>query len=52
MCQLLARGAIISMLLVLLVLPAMFLLCDTLICHTTWHMGACVKKKRKEPEGK
>ena len=35
MCMLMARGAIISMLLVIFVLPAMFMLFDTLICKTT-----------------
>ncbi len=38
MCMLMARGAIISMLLVILVLPAMFMLCDKLICKTTLGM--------------
>lgn len=35
MCMLLARGAIISMLLVIFILPALFMLCDKLICKTT-----------------
>lgn len=34
-CTLLARGAIISMIVVLLVLPAMYMLFDKLICKTT-----------------
>jgi hypothetical protein len=41
MCMLMARGAIISMLLVILVLPAMFMLCDKLICKTTIGMTKC-----------
>ena len=34
-CTLLARGAIISMIVVLFVLPAMFMICDKLICKTS-----------------
>lgn len=35
MCMLMARGAIISMVSVIFVLPALLLLCDKLICATT-----------------
>ena len=35
MCMLMARGAVISMLSVIFVLPALLLLCDKLICSTT-----------------
>lgn len=35
MCLLMARGSVISMLLVIFVLPAMFMLLDKLICKTT-----------------
>ncbi len=35
MCMLMARGAVISMLLVIFVLPAMFMLFDRMICKTT-----------------
>ena len=45
MCMLLARGAVISMLLVIFILPALLLLCDKLICYTTWGMKKCVKHK-------
>lgn len=38
MCMLMARGALISMLLVVFVLPAMFMLLDKLICKTTLDM--------------
>lgn len=34
LCNLMARGAIISMFAVILVLPSMFMLCDKLICKT------------------
>lgn len=43
MCMLLARGAIISMVLVIFILPALLLLCDKLVCHTTWGMKKCFK---------
>ena len=35
MCMLMARGAIVSMLCVILILPALLLLCDRLVCATT-----------------
>jgi predicted RND superfamily exporter protein len=35
LCTLMARGALISMVVVLLVLPAMYMLCDKLISITT-----------------
>lgn len=38
MCMLMARGAIISMLTVIFILPALLLLCDRLICKTTMGM--------------
>ncbi len=38
MCSLMARGAIVSMLCVIFILPAMLMLCDKLICATTWGM--------------
>ena len=44
MCMLLARGAVISMLMVIFILPALLLLCDKLICYTTMGMRKCVKK--------
>ena len=43
-CMLLARGAIISMILVIVMLPALLMLCDGLIRHTTLGM----KIKREE----
>jgi len=39
MCMLMARGAIISMVCVIFVLPALLLLFDKLIIHTTLHMN-------------
>lgn len=38
MCMLMARGAIVSMLAVILILPALLFLCDRLVCATTWGM--------------
>lgn len=46
MCMLIARGAVISMLLVIFVLPAMFMLLDRPICKTT--LGMTKIKFRKE----
>ncbi len=44
MCMLLARGAVISMLMVIFILPALLLLCDKPICYTTTGMRKCVRK--------
>lgn len=41
MCMLMARGAIVSMLCVILILPALLLLCDRLVCATTLGMRHC-----------
>ncbi len=38
MCMLMARGALISMVSVIFILPALLLLCDKLICATTFGM--------------
>ena len=48
MCMLMARGAIISVLLVLLVLPALLILCDGLICKTTRGMHHLTGKHHQE----
>ena len=45
MCMLMARGAIVSMLCVLLILPALLMLCDGLIRHTT--LGMKVKAEKE-----
>ena len=49
MCMLIVRGAVISMLLVTFVLPAMFMLLDTVICKTTLDMRhiPCGKKAKE-----
>lgn len=48
MCMLIARGAVISVLLVIFVLPAMFMLFDRFICATTLDMRHIPWKKEKE----
>lgn len=45
MCMLMARGAVISMLCVIFILPALLMLFDKLICATTLEMG----KKKTQP---
>lgn len=45
MCMLMARGAVVSMLCVIFILPSLLMLCDKLICATTFGM----KKKGKLP---
>ncbi|MDO4889270.1 MAG: MMPL family transporter [Candidatus Saccharibacteria bacterium] len=47
-CLLLARGAVISMVMVILVLPAMLMLFDKAICLTTVGMRKCLDYKVKE----
>ena len=49
MCMLMARGAIVSMLSVILILPALLLLCDRLVCATTLGMRHC-NHSRKHAE--
>ena len=44
MCMLMARGAMVSMLCVILILPALLMLCDGLIRHTT--LGMRVKEDK------
>lgn len=46
LCTLMARGAIISMIVVLLVLPSMFMVFDKVICKTS--MGFGVKREKKQ----
>ena len=48
MCMLMARGAIISVVLVLLMLPALLILCDGLICKTTIGMTHLSGHKKQE----
>ena len=49
LCDLMARGAIVSMFAVILFLPAMFMLLDTVICKTTLDMRhiPCGKKAKE-----
>ena len=41
MCMLMAHGAVVSMLCVIFILPALLTLCDKLICATTFGMKKC-----------
>lgn len=50
MCMLMARGAVVSMLSVILVLPALLLLCDRLIRATTLDMRNVGKSLKKSME--
>ena len=45
MCMLMARGALISVVLVLLMLPALLILCDGIVCRTTRGMKPEAKKE-------
>ena len=47
-CTLLSRGAIISMISVLVILPAMFMIFDKVICMTTWDF---IKTRRQHKTG-
>lgn len=47
LCMLLARGALISMVLVILTLPALLMLCDKIICKTTLGMTHIGDKNMK-----
>lgn len=48
MCMLMARGAVISVLLVLLMLPALLYLCDGAICRSTRGMRGLTHKNNRE----
>ena len=50
MCMLLARGAVISMIMVTFILPAMFMLFDGVIIRTTLGMKRCIKGGKERHE--
>ena len=52
MCMLMARGAVVSMICVILVLPALLLLCDGIIRATTFDMRKLCRKNNKEVTAK
>ena len=52
MCMLMARGAVVSMISVILILPALLLLCDKVICATTFDMRQIRHCKNKEVNSK
>ena len=50
MCMLMARGAVVSMLCVIFILPALLLLCDKAVCATTLDLRVLLKKKKEKNE--
>lgn len=48
MCMLMARGAVVSMLCVIFILPALLMLCDKRVCKTTLGMTHIGKKAKTE----
>ncbi len=50
LCFLMARGALISMVVVLLVLPSMYMIFDGLIIRTTWGMRDCIRMDHDRKE--
>ena len=48
LCLLLARGALVSMALVLLLLPSMYMIFDGLIIRTSWGMRRKLKKQKEK----
>lgn len=52
MCMLMARGAVVSMLCVVFILPALLRFCDGLICVTTLGMGHCRNKTDNKTNNK
>lgn len=50
MCMLMARGAVVSMLSVIFILPALLLLCDRLICATTLDLRHIQNSKHQTVE--
>ena len=48
MCMLMARGAVVSMVCVIFILPALLMLCDKLVCKTTLGMTHIGKKAKTE----
>ncbi|MCI8590491.1 MAG: MMPL family transporter [Clostridiales bacterium] len=49
MCMLMARGAIISMICVIFILPSMLMLCDKIVCATTFGMRKIGKNGNDKP---
>ena len=48
MCMLMARGAVVSMVCVISILPALLMLCDKIVCKTTLGMTHIGKKAKTE----
>ncbi len=47
LCLLMARGALISMMVVVFILPSMYMVFDKAICHTTWEMRPILKANKE-----
>ena len=52
LCFLMARGALVSMVVVLLVLPSMYMIFDGLIIRTTWGMRQCIQMDKDRKKNK
>ncbi|WP_022760906.1 efflux RND transporter permease subunit [Butyrivibrio sp. AD3002] len=52
LCFLMARGALISMTVVIFVLPSMYMIFDGLIIRTTWGMHDCIKRDADRKKNK
>ena len=52
LCFLMARGALISMAVVILVLPSMYMIFDGLIIRTTWGMRSCIQMDKDRKKNK
>ena len=52
MCMLMARGAVISMVCVIFILPALLMLCDALIRHTTLGMNGASSENQNSHSNK
>ncbi|WP_026660920.1 efflux RND transporter permease subunit [Butyrivibrio sp. AC2005] len=52
LCFLMARGALVSMAVVILVLPSMYMIFDGLIIRTTWGMRDCIRMDKDRKNAK
>ena len=52
LCFLMARGALISMAVVILVLPSMYMIFDGLIIRSTWGMRDCIRMDKERNQKK
>ena len=52
LCFLMARGALISMAVVILVLPSMYMIFDGIIVRSTWGMRGCIRMDKERKNAK